>query len=101
MSPEELFRSVTGLPDYPSPFLQGLFVPRRFNGHDRRSNRWVERTLPLQILASTAGAMAVKTASSPQERAGYELFSGKAKCSACHQIWNDAALFTDGEFHDI
>lgn len=35
-----------------------------------------------------------------KQRQGYELFSGKAGCAACHLIANDHALFTDHAFHD-
>ena len=38
---------------------------------------------------------------SPQARRGYELFTGEAGCSVCHQIGPQSALFTDGQFHDI
>ena len=34
------------------------------------------------------------------ERNGFELFTGKADCSSCHQLGADSALFTDGKFHD-
>jgi cytochrome c peroxidase len=34
---------------------------------------------------------------SPEARRGFELFTGKAKCSSCHTGWN----FTDNRFHDI
>jgi cytochrome c peroxidase len=37
---------------------------------------------------------------SPQERLGFELFTGKAGCAICHQIGPRSALFTDGKFHD-
>lgn len=37
---------------------------------------------------------------SANERHGFELFTGKAGCSACHQLGSDSALFTDGKFHD-
>lgn len=36
-----------------------------------------------------------------QERIGFELFSGKAKCVTCHTIDKDHAIFTDQAFHDI
>lgn len=39
-------------------------------------------------------------AMAPKERLGFELFTGKAGCAACHLIGNDSALFTDGKFHD-
>jgi cytochrome c peroxidase len=32
---------------------------------------------------------------------GFTLFQGKARCSACHTIGPDYALFTDGKLHDI
>jgi cytochrome c peroxidase len=35
------------------------------------------------------------------EQNGFELFTGKAGCSSCHQLGADSALFTDGKFHDI
>jgi cytochrome c peroxidase len=37
---------------------------------------------------------------SANERHGFELFTGKAGCSSCHQLGADSALFTDGKFHD-
>lgn len=37
---------------------------------------------------------------SRQARAGFDLFTGKAGCSACHRIDDEDALFTDHRFHD-
>jgi len=34
------------------------------------------------------------------EQHGFELFTGKAGCSSCHQLGAGSALFTDGKFHD-
>ena len=31
---------------------------------------------------------------------GFQLFTGKAGCSACHTVGTDAALFTDGALHN-
>ena len=31
---------------------------------------------------------------------GYEIFRGKGRCIACHQVGQDYALFTDGQFHN-
>ena len=36
-----------------------------------------------------------------EEKAGFEIFSGSASCSSCHQIGEDHALFTDQATHDI
>lgn len=34
------------------------------------------------------------------EKSGFELFTGKAQCSACHLIGEDYALFTDQQLHN-
>lgn len=36
----------------------------------------------------------------PSEQAGFALFSGKARCIACHTVGAKDALFTDGRFHN-
>ena len=40
------------------------------------------------------------TTLSARQRQGYDLFIGKAGCVECHLIGEDAALFTDGAFHN-
>ena len=35
-----------------------------------------------------------------QEQAGFQLFTGKAGCSACHLLGPDWALFTDNQMHN-
>ncbi len=37
---------------------------------------------------------------SDEVKAGFEIFSGKGKCFVCHTIGEDAALFTDHQFHN-
>jgi cytochrome c peroxidase len=37
---------------------------------------------------------------SPQAQAGFRLFTGKARCAACHTITDHYALFTDQAFHN-
>lgn len=37
---------------------------------------------------------------SPDAQRGFELFTGKAGCSGCHLIGDDAALFTDHAWHN-
>lgn len=39
------------------------------------------------------------SALSAVERSGFELFSGKAQCSACHLVGTQDAPFTDDQFH--
>jgi len=36
----------------------------------------------------------------PEQQAGFELFTGRAQCFACHIVGEDYALFTDDRFHD-
>jgi cytochrome c peroxidase len=38
---------------------------------------------------------------SPDARAGFALFNGKARCSACHQMSGSNPLGTDNRFHNI
>ncbi len=35
-----------------------------------------------------------------EEKAGFELFSGKAGCSSCHLVGDKQALFSDNRFHN-
>jgi cytochrome c peroxidase len=37
---------------------------------------------------------------SPAARRGFELFTGKAGCNACHLVGPESALFTDDRFHN-
>lgn len=41
-----------------------------------------------------------KDALDREARRGFELFTGEAGCSSCHEIGDDWALFTDQQFHD-
>lgn len=37
---------------------------------------------------------------SDEVKAGFEVFAGKGKCFACHTVGEEAALFTDHQFHN-
>jgi len=52
---------------------------------DSRFDRWHYR--------GDAGAV------SEQEQAGFRIFSGKGRCTGCHEIGAKSALFADGRFH--
>ncbi|NUJ81768.1 methylamine utilization protein MauG [Methylocystis sp. FS] len=41
-----------------------------------------------------------RSALTPQEWKGYEIFTGKAGCAACHLIGPETALFTDQSWHN-
>ena len=66
------------------------------------------RTIPLAIATYERTVVSGKapfdhwidgdeTAISDEAKRGFDLFTGKANCSACHSGWN----FTDNGFHDI
>lgn len=41
-----------------------------------------------------------KTALDPREQRGFQVFMGKGRCVACHQVGEKTALFTDHRFHN-
>ena len=41
-----------------------------------------------------------KNALTADEKKGFELFAGKARCSACHLVNEEYALFTDNQLHN-
>jgi len=43
---------------------------------------------------------ATATALDPRERLGFEIFAGKGRCTACHLVGENSALFTDDGFHN-
>ena len=59
---------------------------RTLNSADSRFDRWYY-----------AGE---KDALSDDEIKGFELFTGKARCSSCHLVNEDYALFTDNQMHN-
>ncbi|MGH8498279.1 MAG: cytochrome c peroxidase [Methylococcales bacterium] len=42
----------------------------------------------------------VNSALDESAQRGFQLFTGKAQCAACHRIEKDYALFSDNQFHD-
>lgn len=41
----------------------------------------------------------VADALTPSEQRGFEIFSGRGRCTTCHTIGEKSALFTDGQFY--
>lgn len=41
-----------------------------------------------------------KNALTPEQRHGFALFTGKARCFTCHPVEKEFAIFTDDQFHD-
>jgi cytochrome c peroxidase len=97
----EVIDRIGGFSDYASPF-ERAFPGRRLSpetvgaalaAYERslesggsRFDRWLFR--------GEAAAL------SEAERRGYGLFRGKARCSSCHEIGVQHALFTDNAFHN-
>jgi cytochrome c peroxidase len=97
------------------------FVVERIRGLDDYADRF-ERAFPGRGLAIETVGMALASyqrtlvsggspfdrwhyggepdAIGPAAERGFELFRGKAGCVACHPVGPDAALFTDGGFHN-
>jgi cytochrome c peroxidase len=109
LSPDEMaapsvgwvIRKIETLPDYAGLF-EAAFGGRKASMETIGSAiAGYERTLLLADSRFDRWRYGGETdALSAEERAGYELFTGKAGCSACHRIGADSALFTDHEFHD-
>ena len=96
-----LVAKVSALPDYSAPFERAFpqrgateqtiaaalaSYERALIAADSPFDRW--------FLGGEASAL------SSSERAGFDLFTGKAGCSACHTVGTDSALFTDHGFHN-
>ena len=59
---------------------------RTLNAADSRFDRWFFNDQ--------------KDALAPLAQQGYRLFVGKARCASCHTLTNQAALFTDEQWHN-
>jgi len=92
---------VSALPDYRAAFA------RTFADH-RVSADNITRALAAYQRSLVSGGSAFDrwhfggetTALDPLERAGFDLFTGRGGCVACHRIETVSALFTDHAFHN-
>ncbi len=97
----EVVERIAGFPDYagqferafPGPWLSAETISAALAAYQRslmsggsRFDRWLYR--------GEASAL------TEAERRGYGLFRGKARCSTCHEIGGQHALFTDNAFHN-
>jgi cytochrome c peroxidase len=60
-----------------------------------------ERTLVFVDAPFDRFAGGAASAVSDEARAGWALFNGKARCTACHQLSASSPVGTDGRFHNI
>lgn len=83
----ELFRAAYGRgPDMINIGNAIASYQRTLNSADSRFDRW--------LYGGDRDAL------SDAGKRGFDLFTGKAQCAACHRIEKDYALFSDNQFHD-
>ncbi|MGH8549842.1 MAG: cytochrome c peroxidase [Methylococcales bacterium] len=83
----ELFKAAYGTgPDMINVGNAIASYQRTLNSANSRFDRWVY-----------AG---IEQAVNESAKRGFGLFTGKARCAACHQIGKDNSLFNDNQFHD-
>lgn len=91
---------IAALPDYAGMFDEAFGEPASIGAIGKALASY-ERTLISANAPFDRWRFASdETALSPQAKAGYELFTGKAGCSACHLVREHDALFTDQGFHN-
>ena len=93
---DDVVERLLQIPEYKSWF-ETLFDDGISGGTIVRSIATYERTLRSGHAPFDDWINGDDDAISQQARAGLDLFTGKAKCAACHSGW----AFTDYEFHDI
>ncbi len=99
-SPEAAVKAIAGDAGYQAEFRAAF--GRDLNYEDiARAIASFERTLVFldapfdRFLAGDAGAL------SDDARAGWTLFDGKARCTACHQLSGSNPIGSDSRFHNI
>jgi cytochrome c peroxidase len=97
---EAALRAVRRIPEYREAFQQAY--GRQINYDDlQRAIAAFERTLVFvdspfrRFLAGDAKAI------SAEAQAGWQLFNGKGRCTACHQLNPSNPLGTDNRFHNV
>lgn len=84
------------IPEYVRLFNEVFGDPSPTYGHALLAVATFERTIVSQNVPFDAYLQGDATALSDQAKQGYELFTGKARCIACH----NGALISDDSFHN-
>jgi len=93
-------KAIRDIPEYQEAFKKAFGREMNFEDLGRAIGAF-ERTLIFldspfrKFLAGDASAI------SPQARAGWELFNGKARCMSCHPMNPSNPLGTDNRFHNV
>ncbi|GJE80255.1 cytochrome-c peroxidase [Methylorubrum thiocyanatum] len=102
MPPEEMVRRLAADPNYVKAFA-GAFPETAVGDGGVTAERIEQALATFQRLIVSGPAPFDRwvegdsTAVGPAAKRGFDVFTGKANCAACHSGWN----FTDGSFHDI
>jgi cytochrome c peroxidase len=93
-------KAIRDVPEYQEAFKKAY--GREMNYEDvGRAIAAFERTLVFVDSPFRRFLNGDATAISAQARAGFDLFNGKARCAACHQMNPSNPLGTDNRFHNV
>lgn len=99
-SREEVVAALSALPEYP-PLFQKAYG-RDVNYPDvERAIAAFERTLVFFDAPFDRFVAGDEDALTAEEKAGWALYNGKARCVTCHPISPSTPLFTDDRFHNL
>ncbi len=97
---ETALKAISRLPEYQAAFQKAYGRPVNYDDVERALAAF-ERTLVFvdspfrRFLAGDSKAI------SPEAQAGWVLFNGKGRCTACHQMNPSNPLGTDNRFHNV
>jgi len=91
---------IAGLPDYAGLFERAFGAGPAIGRLGQAIASWERSLLAADASFDRWYYGGEAAALSERQRQGYDLFIGKAGCAQCHLIGEDAALFTDGAFHN-
>jgi cytochrome c peroxidase len=95
-----LVATIRSLPDYPPLFRAAYAGPPTVETIGRAIATYVRTLLSADSPFDRWRFGQADGAMSEAARRGFDLFTGKARCAACHSVGERHALFTDHRFHD-
>jgi cytochrome c peroxidase len=94
---DELIQRISAIPTYRAEFTKVFGAEGVSERAVRQSIATYERTIVSGQAPFDRWVSGDESAISDGAKRGFDLFNGKANCTACHSGWN----FTDNGFHDI
>ena len=95
-----LVAKVAGLPDYAGLFEAAFGTGPSIDRIGQAIASWERTLLAADSPFDRWRYGGEEDSLTAQQKQGFDLFTGKAGCAACHLIEDDHALFTDHGFHD-